>query len=244
MTALMDFPDNAYDRITLEWKNKLKSTVFIPILDECRKLIRKGQSGKNVLRYLLYNMNNVIIKCQYSDGYYSNYYEEWIHAGNSHLSNLYLSNGCRQFDSLPFNRSPVGHNPKLGAVFDCIPCKDKRPELFARFIRNNTEGKGQLFTDIDELGNFPDYPILIEKYNDSLYSGHRPESDLMLEHNQVFINDYKLDTCTVIEKLQELSESGMENYSDDVELWLLFGDYEIDCDEKRTSSLVYFQSQK
>lgn len=94
------------------------------------------------------------------------------------------------------------------------------------------------------MGNFPDYPILIEKYNDSLYSGHRPESDLMLEHNQVFINDYKLDTCTVIEKLQELSESGIENYSDDVELWLLFGDYEIDCDEKRTSSLVYFQSQK
>ena len=73
--------------------------------------------------------------------------------------------------------------------------KHKRPELFARFIRNNTEGKGQLFTDIDELGNFPDYPQLIEKYNDSLYSGHRPESDLMLEHNQVFINDYKLDTC-------------------------------------------------
>lgn len=162
----------------------------------------------------------------------------------SYLSGLYLSNGCRQFDSLPFNRSPVGHNPKLGAVFDCIPCKDKRPELFARFIRNNTEGKGQLFTDIDELGNFPDYPILIEKYNDSLYSGHRPESDLMLEHNQVFINDYKLDTCTVIEKLQEMSESGIENYSDDVELWLLFGDYEIDCDEKKAIITRIFSESK
>lgn len=244
LTALMDFPDKAYDRLTLEWKNNLKSTAFIPILDECRKLIRKGRSGQNVLRYLLYNMNNVIIKGQYSDGYYSKYYEEWVHAGNSYLSGLYLSNGCRQFDSLPFNRSPVGHNPKLGAVFDCIPCKDKRPELFARFIRNNTEGKGQLFTDIDELGNFPDYPILIEKYNDSLYSGHRPESDLMLEHNQVFINDYKLNTCTVIEKLQELSESGIENYSDDVELWLLFGDYEIDCDEKKAIITRIFSESK
>ena len=78
--------------------------------------------------------------------------------------------------------------------------------MFARFIRNNTEGRGQLFTDVDELGNFPDYPRLIEQYNDSLYSGHRPESDLMLEHNQVFINDYKLDTCKVIKKLQELEK--------------------------------------
>lgn len=233
LTDLMDFPDKAYDRITLEWKNNLKSSVFIPILDYCRNLIRNGRNGQNVLRYLLYNMNNVIIKSQYSSGYYSKYYEEWIKAGNSNLSGLYLANGCKQFDSLPFNRSPIGHNPKLGAIFDCIPCKDKRPELFARFIKNNTEGKGQLFTDINELSNFPDYQRLIEKYNDSLWSGHRPTSDLMLEHNQVFINDYKLDTCNVIEKLQELAESGIENYSDDVDLWLLFDDYEIDCDEKK-----------
>lgn len=244
LTALMDFPDRAYDKITLEWKNSLKSTVFIPILDYCRELIRNGHNGKNVLRYLLYNMNNVIIKDQYSDGYYSKYYEKWVHVGNNYLSGLYLSNGCRQFDSLPFNRSPIGHNPKLGAVFDCIPCKDKRPELFARFIRNNTEGKGQLFTDIDELGNFPDYPKLIEKYNDSLYSGHRPESDLMLEHNQVFINSYKLDTCKVIKKLQELAESGIENYSDDVNSWLISDDYEIDCEEKKGIITRIFSESK
>ena len=244
LTALMDFPDKAYDKLTLEWKNNLKSMVFISILDYCRDLIRNGRNGKNVLRYLLYNMNNVIIKDQYSDGYYSKYYEKWVHVGNNYLSGLYLSNGCRQFDSLPFNRSPIGHNPKLGAVFDCIPCKDKGPELFARFIRNNTEGKGQLFTDIDELGNFPDYPKLIEKYNDSLYSGHRPESDLMLEHNQVFINSYKLDTCKVIKKLQELAESGIENYSDDVNSWLISYDYEIDCEEKKGIITRIFSESK
>ena len=232
LTALMDFPDKAYDKITSDWKNDLKSTVFIPVLDYCRDLIRKGRNGKNVLRYLLYNMNNFIIKSQYSSGYYSKYYDEWINAGNSYLSGLYLSNGCKQFDTLPFNRSPVGHNPKLGAVFDCIPCKDKRPELFARFIRNNTEGKGQLFTDINELSNHPDYPTLIEKYNNSLWSGHRPASDLILEHNQVFINEYKIDTCDIIKKLQELSSSGIDNYQSDVECWLMFDDYEIDCPEK------------
>lgn len=233
LTDLMDFPDRAYDKITLEWKNRLKSTVFISILYYCRDLIRKGRNGQNVLRYLFYNMNNVIIKSQYSSGYYSKYYEKWINAGNNYLSGLYLSNGCRQFDTLPFNRSPIGHNPKLGALFDCIPCKGKRPELFARFIRNNTEGKGHLFTDIDELNNFPDYQRLIESYNNSLWSGHRPASDLMLEHNQVFINDYKLDTCKIIKKLQELAKSGVEDYSGDVEHWLIFDNYKIDCEEKK-----------
>lgn len=233
LTDLMDFPDNAYERITLEWENTLNSSVFISILDYCRNHIRRGRNGKNVLRYLLYNMNNVIIKSQFSAGYYSNYYQEWVPKGNSNFSGLYLANGCKQFDSLPFNRSPIGHNPKLSSIFECIPCKDRRPELFARFIRNNTEGKGQLFTNIEELSNFPDYQGLIDKYNDSLWLGHRPTSDLMLEQNQVFINDYKIDTCKIIKVLQKLSASGIENYSNDVDIWYILGNYEIDCDEKR-----------
>ena len=233
LNDLMEFPDKAYEKLTFEWKSKLKSSVFIPVLDQCRNIVRNGRNGQNILRYLLYNMNNVILKNQYSSGYYSNYYEEWINTGNSYLSGLYLANGCRQFDSSPFNRSPIGHNPKLSSIFDCIPCNNRRPELFARFIRNNTEGKGQLFTDIDELTNFPDYQTLIAQYNNSLWSGHRPNSDLMLEHNQVFINDYKLDTCKIIEELQALADVGIENYSDDVDIWLLLDDYIIDCDEKR-----------
>ena len=244
LNNLVDFPDRAYNDITNKWKDNLKSCVFIPILDYCRKLILNGSDGKNILRYLLYNMNNVIIKSQFSSGYYSRYYEEWIHKGNSYLSGLYLNTGSKQFDELPFNRSPLGHNPKLSAIFECIPCNGNRHELFARFIENNTERKGQLFTDINELNNYPDYKDLIKTYNDNLYSGHRPEGDLMLEHNQVFINDYKLDTCTVIKKLQELAESGIENYSTEVDLWLLFDNYEIDCDEKKDIIKQIFSDSK
>jgi energy-coupling factor transporter ATP-binding protein EcfA2 len=233
LNELMDFPDAAYEKIINEWKSKLKSYSFIPVLDSCRDIIRHKRSGQNILRYLLYNMNNVIIKNQYSPGFYSQYYEEWRNVGNRSLSYLYLSSKCRPFDNMPFNQSPSGHNPRQSALFECIPCYDRKPELFARFIRNNTAGKGQLFTDISELSNYPDYASLIKKYNDSLWDGHRPASDLIFEHNQVFINDYKLNTCTVIEKLQELAEIGIENYSDDFDTWYILGDYEIDCDEKK-----------
>lgn len=221
LNDLMDFPDMAYNKITRDWKNSLHSSTFIPVLDFCRKIIRNKQSGQNILRYLLYNMNNVIIKNQRGN------------AQNSNMTDLYLVNGCKQFDSLPFNRSPIGHNPKLSAIFECIPCNDKRPELFARFIRNNTEGKGQLFTDINGIIGFNNIKDLIKKYNNSLWFGHRPQSNLMLEYDQVFINNYKLDTCKIVDKLQELAESGIENYYDEVESWLLFDDYEIDCDEKK-----------
>lgn len=221
LTELIDFPDYAYNRVTDQWRSELKSAVFIPVLDYCRTIIRSKKPGQNILRYLLYSMNNVIIKNQrYS-------------TQNRNLSNLYLSNGCIQFDSLPFNRSPLGHNPKSSAIFECIPYSHKRPQLFARYIKNNTEGKGQLFTDVSEITGFTDINTLIREYNASLWFGHRPRSNLKLEHNQVFINEYKLDTCTIIQKLQELSASGIEDYAEDVELWLLFSDYEIDCEEKK-----------
>lgn len=94
LTALMDFPDKAYEKITLDWKSNLKSTVFIPILDYCRDLIRKGRKEQNVLRYLLYNMNNVIIKSQYSDVYYSKYYFLYCyHKSQRKIKNLLDSRG-------------------------------------------------------------------------------------------------------------------------------------------------------
>ena len=218
---LMDFPDDAYKQITDYWKSRLKFYRFIPMLDRCRQIIRNRLPGQNILRYLLYNMNNVIIKNQRGGDQ------------NSLLSDLYLLNGSKQFDSMPFNRSPLGHNPKLGAIFDCIPCDGRRPELLARLIRNNTEAKGQLFTDVNEIYGFKDINSIIKEYNDNLWPGHRPRSDLKLEHDQVFINEYKMDTCKIIRKLQELSSSGVDGYESRVGLWLLLDDYKIDCEEKR-----------
>ena len=232
LNDLMEFPDYAYDTLTTTWRNQLRFPVFIDVLDYCRNIIRSECAGKNLLRYLLYSMNNAIIKNQRGS------------TPNSNLSNLYIMNGSIQFDNLPFNRSPIGHNPKSGTVFNCIPCNNRQPELFARFIRNNTEIKGQLFTDITETDNFDNINELIRRYNDSLWFGHKPRSNLMLENNQVFINEYKIDTCTVIKKLQELSASGIKDYHDDVECWLFLEDYEIDCREKRHVISQIFSESK
>ena len=52
-------------RLTNKWREDLKSYNFISILDRCRRIIRDESPGHNILRYLLYNMNNVIIKNQH-----------------------------------------------------------------------------------------------------------------------------------------------------------------------------------
>lgn len=221
LTEVVEFPDSYFDKKIAEWKSELKSSVFIPVIERCREIIRKKMAGQNILRYLLYCMNNVIIKKQRKND------------RNENLSNLYMQNGCIQFDKMPFNRSPMGHNPRSGALFECIPCENRQPELFARMIRNNTEGKGTLFTDVKGITGYKDIKELITMYNNSIWYKHRPESNLMLEHDHVFINQYRIDTCTIIQRLQELAQQGIGNYSFNVDNWLHYGEYNIDCDEKK-----------
>ena len=75
----------------------------------------------------LYHMNNKIIK------------EQWSFVSNENLSDLYLKNGTIPFDKMPFISSPIGHNPRLSDLFNCIGIKNREHELLARMIRNNAE---------------------------------------------------------------------------------------------------------
>lgn len=65
----------------------------------------------------------------------------------------------------------------------------------------------------------------------------------MLEYNQFFINNYKLDTCKIIDKLQELAQSGIENYYDDVEFWLLFDTTKSTLMKRSILSAIFFPNQ-
>lgn len=58
------------------------------------------------------------------------------------------------------------------------------------------------------------------------------------------LNGYKNDTCSIIKELCKLSESGIPDYSDDVEFWLWTSDYEIDCDEKKAILRQMFSESK
>jgi GTPase SAR1 family protein len=220
LTEIMDFPEGAYQKIMALWRSQAKTGYFFYVLDKCRSIIRSEKPGQNVLRYLLYGMHNAIIKSQ------------WQEVGNSNLSGLYLSNKSIPFDKMPFIQSPVNHNPRLAALFECIPTKKRKHELLARQLRNNTEIAGRMFTPIEELEHYGDIRQLAKTYNSKLWFGHIERSKIVIEDNYAFINEYKLDTCEIIKKLVELSKTEDPEYSDEVEFWLLLGDYEVDCQEK------------
>lgn len=229
---LMDFSDNYFYNLVQEWKSKLKSSIFVQALENCRKIIKNKGKGQNILRYLLNCLNNSIIKKQ------TNKYP------NEKLSNLYLSNGCIPFDEMPYINSLKGHNPQNWLLFDCISMKNREHEFFANFIKNNTEIKCELFTRVKDINNFKNIEELVREYNSLLWSGHQENSKLVIENGQVFLNGYKNDTCLILNILKEISRSGISEYTYSVENWLNNSGYEIDCEEKKNILKAMFASSK
>ncbi|AKL83319.1 RecD-like DNA helicase YrrC [Bacillus atrophaeus UCMB-5137] len=232
LTELVDFPDAEFQEIKQQATQRAKTVVFFNDLELCRTIMRENAVGSNLLRYLLYHMNNKVIKNQQQS------------LPNNNLSGLYVKNGCIPFDSMPFNTSPIGHNPRLGDLFACIDTAEREHEILARLVRNNTEIKGQLFTPVKDIVGFDDIAALVKIYNSNLWQGHLENSKLVIEAGHIFINGYKNDTRFIINQLEDLAKSGVQNYSNSVKAWLSEPNHGVDCDEKKEALTQMFESSR
>ncbi|MEK8021781.1 MAG: ATP-dependent RecD-like DNA helicase [Candidatus Parabeggiatoa sp.] len=232
LTELVDFSDSEFQQVKQQVTQKAKAVVFFDDLERCRTIIKANDSGSNLLRYLLYHMNNKVIKNQQ------------YHVANDIMSGLYVQYGCIPFDKIPFNFSPIGHNPRLGDLFDCIDPTKRRHEILARLVRNNTEIKRQLFTPVKDIVGFDDIAALVRTYNAVLWHRHLENSKLVIENNNIFINGYKNDTLSIIAELKELAKNGFQNYSNSVRAWLNEPNHGVDCDEKKEALIRMFENSR
>ncbi|EIJ7335366.1 hypothetical protein LI575_001892, partial [Campylobacter jejuni] len=124
---IVNLKNKEYNKIKNNFsEDKLKH--LFNCLDMAREIILKNKPGVNILRYILYTMNNQIIKKQISK-------KENNYQPNPRLSNLFLKNESIPFDKMPFCSNPVGHIPKLNVLFECINSIDRKHELLARKIK-------------------------------------------------------------------------------------------------------------
>ena len=218
-------------------KNKITQGIksqFFSVLDECRNLLLHNSSGSSVIRYLLYIMNNKIIKQQLDKK-----------SIPKKLSGLYLHWGCIPFDEMPFATSLINHNPKIFDLFECIEINNREHEFLGRLIQNNSEINGKLFTSLEEIEKFGNYKELINKYSNLIYKP--TQSNRLIDSYKdkfFYLRGYVEDTIGIINKLKELSNGGIENYSNSVKAWLKNSDYEIDCKDKKDFLIKMFENSK
>jgi len=234
LVEIIDFPENYYDRFKNRITQNTNTTRLLNLLDTTRTFIQQQNAGSNLLRYLLYTLNNRIIKEQYSE------------ESNRKLSNLNLNYKCIPFDEMPFATFPVKHTPTVSSLLECIDVTDRQHELFARRIQNNAEIRGWLYTPTSDLEHFEKLNDIIETFNNSLYQGTESQRDRKLEKykNHIYIKGYENAVIEIIRELQILSSSGIKNYSNTINSWLSMPEAGVDCDQKKEALREMFSASK
>ena len=228
LLELIELDDDKFNEIKENYgKNKL--AFFFECLQSCKKINKNKTGGVNILRYFLYHLNNKIIKNQFEA------------KPNEHLSDLYLKKKSIPFDKIPFNFSLCSHNPKLYDLFECIEVENRKDELLARYIKNNTEINGILYTNKEDLAHFKDTKQLVSSYNNKLYSTHKSQS-IAERKDYFYIESYEENICVILEKIQRLSDKGIENFKNDIGEWLQ--NAHIDCEEKQNILSSLFTHSK
>lgn len=232
LCELATLEENKYNELMAGIRVKSKVTIIQKIIQKCRELINYDSEGNVVLKYLLYTFNNKIIKDQTSK------------EPCNKLSNLYLEWGCLPFEQMPFCSSLINHNPKLYDLFDIISPDNREHELLANFIKKNTENNNKLYTSIDELKSFENLDVLVTKYNDKLYYKHKETRKLVIEGKNIFIKGYEDDTIFILNKLKELTTTGIVGYKNSFTYFLNNERYEIDDLDKQNILINMFEDSK
>ena len=230
--VLSDYDDKRF----LEWVNSLRDGVkndsLLSSISVARKIVNQNNAGSNIVKYLSFRMNNVILRKQKSN------------EPNEKLSGLKLQYGCIPFDKMPYASSLINHNPMLKDLYRTIDCSNRDHELLARTIKDNAEIGNTLFTPLKDIERFGDVNSLIRKYNNLLYYKHKPESELACENNQVFIKGYRETVANIVQKLKDLAKTGINNYSSSVSHWLMLEQSRVDSDDKKDILKQLFQNTR
>ena len=251
LAEVVVYSDEMYNNVRNRVMPNTEAYHFFDLLDYCRELIMKQGAGCNVLRYLLHHMNNRVIKEQYHESYKKNYYTgRWEYlGGNNWMSNLYLANECLPFDTMPFCSGLKKHVPSLSDLLIALDAVGREHEFLARVIKNNTEQKGMLYTQLEQegekyrLGNFEDVETLKNVYNKKLPNTKKQQArKLIIDSGYIFIEAYRDDTVYIIKTIKGLTQSGVENYSNAARNWIENNDYNISEEKKKALETMFDKS--
>lgn len=184
------------EKINLEI-NRNRSA-FFEVLEKCREIISKKEFGKNILKYLLFRMNNRLIK------------DQWPKSYKDHSGNLFLSTKCKPFEDHPYSFNPPNHISNYNDIAYSIGVVNRKSDILARFINTNTINNKKLYTSFEELSSFgtkKDIVKLIDEYNKSLHEGFKPRCCLKVYKDYVYKCEYEDMTISIIKNLLNLSST-------------------------------------
>jgi len=224
--------DKRFENFLLHIQKGIGMRDISNLLISLRDIVYQNKKGANILRYLVTNVSNVIIKKQFFD------------TPNKNLSGLHIQNGSIVFDDMPICSGLLGHNPKITTILECIPLTDREYEMTIRVIHQNTRIGKRLFIPIEELGESSEVLERIKKFNSKIWPGHRPDREIHFYKDHVYMHEVERKCFEIIKMLRKVSNEKDGSYRNSVTAWLKNSKYEIDDEVKKNILLDMFSESQ
>ena len=218
---IVEFNQNQYNAFSEKMINGANTHYILNLLDVSRNIILKNKSGANILKYMLFTLNNIVIKSQL------------MSSENYKLSNLYLNWGSIPFDEMSYASSLSNHKVDISDLLQCIDSNDREHELFSRRLSYNSDSLGKIYTKISDIEMESEHiDNLIDIFNSKLYLPRHEGRKIIKNDKYIYINGYEQETISILQKLREFTKFGYDDYSDMFADWEILTDYEFSDSKK------------
>ena len=200
INRIVEFTEEDYSLFLKTVFINSRETALYKLIQTCHEFIQKtSEVGQNVLRYLLFKMNNVILTNQLPKD------------NDDCLSTINLSKGVYGFDRLPFSTYPLGHIPSMRDLLKVYSFSDHKEEILAKTLRDYSIDESCIYISKDKI-NMSDIDIVIKDYNSNFHRSSLEDRKIYEHGNYIFLKENETNTKNVLEKL--LSHSNTINFPD------------------------------
>jgi len=162
-----------------------RETIISKTIYESRRIIKSKQTGYKTLIYILYSMNNDILRKQIS-------YNE-----SDSLNNLNLKKGVYAFEKSPFSSGLLEHNPKFRDLIELFDYKEHASEIMARTVINLSNESSCIYIPNERISN-SELKDTINHYNSQFQKEVLLPRRILQFGNYTYLSENELDTINVL----------------------------------------------
>lgn len=182
---------------------------YSSFISRVTNFVKNNNFGANIIRFLLYEMKNSVIRVQKSTRLKNG------EIFNPLFNNLRIGNSTISFDLMPFAFNPKYTKTSLSTLLDIFDPTDKEDEILYRSVLNYINENNTLFIKPKDLGYNDDIFIkLVSKFNDKLHTKNSYyDTEKIIEiHGYYTIESYLESTKIVLKRLINLAKKKNDSF--------------------------------
>lgn len=205
------------------------------LLNKVHDFLLKKQPGWKTITYLLYHLNNSVLKKQITSS--NNFYDE------EGIYGLQLKKGIFPFESYPFSSFLINHQPKLSDITFLFQVNENKGDYLARLVADSSNEKDVLYLPKKDLITEEDESSLL-KYNASFCNTPYGSRSIEFDHKSIFLKENEDNTVYILTKiLEKVNKENFKNYSSYLNGLILQNKITIDDKAKSEALLRAFDKK-